>query len=55
MSWTKAGIPKGQSTAPGAEENTGVGKISAITDGTLTSIEANSHGKKKTLESGCSC
>lgn len=54
MSWTVAGVPKGQSTAPGAEENTGVGKTSAVTVGTLTSIEVNSHGQIQTLVSGCS-
>ena len=55
MPWTKAGILIGQSTVPGAEENTGAGKTNATTDGTLTSIEVNSLGRKQALESGCPC
>ena len=53
--WTKAGRPKGQSTAPGAEENTGVGENSANTKGTLTSTEVNSPGRRRALDDNCSC
>ena len=53
-SWTKAGVPKERSTAPGAEENTGVGKTCANTEGIQTSTEVITPGRTQARVDDCS-